>query len=130
MFQRRRWFAGRPLRGADVSDIGWFKPDGKQMTDEDWQTGFARTLGVFLNGKAIPTPDARGEPIVDDSFYHPLQRPLRADALPLPTGPWGERWVKVIDTNKPIPDLARASGVACGRRGAGRGVRDDGAAAD
>ncbi|HEU4521236.1 MAG TPA: glycogen debranching protein GlgX, partial [Thermoanaerobaculia bacterium] len=69
VFTRRRWFMGRPLRGADVSDIGWFKPDGEEMTDADWQSGFARSVGVFLNGRAIPTPDGRGEPIVDDSFY-------------------------------------------------------------
>ena len=23
----------------------------------------------------------------------------------LPTCPWGDRWVKAIDTNKPVPDL-------------------------
>jgi glycogen operon protein len=105
VFQRRRWFVGRALRGADVADISWFKPDGEPMTDQDWQTGFARTLGVFLNGKAIPTPDARGEPVVDDSFYilfNAFWEPLR---FRLPTCGWGERWVKSIDTNKPIPDL-------------------------
>src|ERR1700756_504306 len=48
--QRRRWFYGRPLRGAGVSDIGWFKPDGNQMTDDDWQGGFARGIGVFFSG--------------------------------------------------------------------------------
>jgi glycogen operon protein len=105
VFQRRRWFAGRALRGADVAEIGWFKSDGQPMTDQDWQTGFARTLGVFLNGKAIPTPDARGEPVVDDSFYilfNAYWEPLR---FTLPTCGWGDRWVKAIDTNNPIPDL-------------------------
>jgi isoamylase len=104
-FQRRRWFAGRSLRGADVSDIGWFKADGEPMTEEDWNTGFARTLGVFLNGKAIPTLDARGEPIVDDSFYILFNAHFEAMAFKLPMSPWGDRWVKVIDTAKPVPDL-------------------------
>jgi glycogen operon protein len=105
VFQRRGWFHGRPLRGTDVSDIGWFKPDGEQMTDDDWQAGYARTVGVFLNGKAIPTPDERGQTIVDDSFY--LLFNAHSDALPfkLPTCPWGDRWEKVIDTNEPVPDL-------------------------
>ena len=105
VFTRRRWFMGRPLRGDNVSDIGWFKPDGEQMTDQDWQSGFARSLGVFLNGEAIPTPDGRGEPIVDDSFYLLYNANYEKIVFKLPTCPWGDRWMKVIDTNDPIPDL-------------------------
>jgi len=104
-FQRRRWFHGRKVRGSDVSDIGWFKPDGEQMTDDDWQAGYARTVGVFLNGKAIPTPDHRGEPIVDDSFYLLFNAHFEPLRFKLPTCPWGDRWEKVIDTNEPVPDL-------------------------
>ena len=105
VFQRRRWFHGRAVRGTGVTDVGWFKPDGELMTDDDWSAAFARTVGVFLNGKAIPTPDHRGEPIVDDSFYllfnaHHEPMPFR-----LPTCPWGDAWEKVIDTNEPVPDL-------------------------
>ncbi|HET7705605.1 MAG TPA: glycogen debranching enzyme, partial [Thermoanaerobaculia bacterium] len=105
VFTRRRWFMGRPLRGADVSDIGWFKPDGEQMSDQDWQSGFSRSVGVFLNGEAIPTPDGRGEPIIDDSFYLLFNAHYEAIQFKLPTCPWGDRWVKVLDTNDPIPDL-------------------------
>ena len=105
VFQRRRWFHGRQVRGTGVSDIGWFKPDGELMTDSDWQAGYARTVGVFLNGKAIPTPDHRGEPITDDSFYLLFSAHHEPMTFKLPTCPWGDRWEKVIDTNKPVPDL-------------------------
>ena len=105
VFQRRRWFHGRPVRGTGVSDIGWFKPDGEQMTDADWRAGYARTVGVFLNGKAIPTPDHRGEPILDDSFYLLFSAHHEPMTFRLPTCPWGDRWEKVIDTDKPVPDL-------------------------
>ena len=50
VFRRRRWFQGRQIHGSGASDIAWFKPDGSRMTDEDWQAGFAKTIGVFLNG--------------------------------------------------------------------------------
>jgi isoamylase len=105
VFRRRRWFHGRHVRGTGVSDIGWFTPHGAEMTDEDWQQGFARTVGVFLNGKGIPTPDERGEPILDDSFYLLFNAHHEAIPFILPTGPWGNRWQKVIDTNEPVPDL-------------------------
>ena len=52
VFCRRRWFQGRPIHGTEVSDIGWFTPGGDEMTEEDWQAGFAKSLGVFLNGRA------------------------------------------------------------------------------
>ncbi|PYR61161.1 MAG: glycogen debranching enzyme GlgX, partial [Acidobacteria bacterium] len=50
VFCRRRWFQGQPIRGSQVSDIGWFTPGGAEMSDQDWQAGFAKSLGVFLNG--------------------------------------------------------------------------------
>jgi isoamylase len=103
VFQRRRWFLGRAVRG--VSDIGWFTPAGNEMTDTDWQTTYARTVGMFLNGKAIPTPDDRGEPVVDDSFYLLFNAHSDPIDFTLPTGAWGDRWMKVIDTNDPVPDL-------------------------
>ena len=66
VFRRRRFFQGQPIRGT--LDISWFKPDGKSMTDEDWDVGYARSLGVFLNGRGIPGHDERGLPVTDDSF--------------------------------------------------------------
>jgi glycogen operon protein len=114
VFTRRRWFMGRALRGEGVSDIGWFKPDGELMTDESWQSGFARTVGVFLNGKAIPTPDDHGEPILDDSFYILFNAHFEAMNFRLPTCPWGDRWAKVLDTNEPVLDLREGAEFSAG----------------
>jgi glycogen operon protein len=69
VFRRRRWFQGRAIHGPETSDIGWYKPDGQPMSDQDWQSGFVKSLGVYLNGKAIPSLGARGERVMDDSFY-------------------------------------------------------------
>ncbi|MEW6475492.1 MAG: glycogen debranching protein GlgX [Actinomycetota bacterium] len=68
VFRRRRFFQGRPIWGDELSDIGWFRPDGEEMRDDDWRAGFAKAVGVFLNGEEIPDPDPRGRRIVDDSF--------------------------------------------------------------
>jgi len=105
VFQRRRWFLGRSVHGADVSDIGWFKPDGGQMTDDDWNNSFARSVGMYLNGEALPDPDQRGERMIDDSFYMLFNAHYEPMPFTLPKCPWGERWAKVVDTNDPIPDL-------------------------
>jgi len=99
-FRRRRFFEGRPIFGTKLSDadIGWFRPDGQEMETDDWETGFAKSLGVFLNGDALPDPDQRGSRLSDDSFVllfngHDGQVPFV-----LPGGAWGQLWVTDIDS--------------------------------
>ena len=53
VFRRRRWFHGRPLHGKDIVDVAWFRPDGTEMEESDWESGFAKSIAVFLNGDAI-----------------------------------------------------------------------------
>ena len=103
VFCRRRWFQGRPIHGNDVSDIGWFTPGGTQMSDQDWQAGFAKSLAVFLNGNAIPTPDERGQRIVDDSFYLMFNANHEPVEFVLPEQAWGEQWTISFDTSE-LPD--------------------------
>jgi isoamylase len=103
VFRRRRWFQGRPIRGSEVSDIGWFTSAGEQMSESDWQQGFAKSLGVFLNGEGIPTMNTRGERVVDDSFYVLFNAHYEALDFVLPNGAWGNRWSVVLDTNEGQP---------------------------
>jgi glycogen operon protein len=67
-FRRRRFFEGQSVRGTNLEDIAWLRPDGSEMTDADWQTAYAKALGVFLNGNGIREPDELGSPVRDDSF--------------------------------------------------------------
>jgi isoamylase len=98
-FRRRRFFQGRPIRGN--IDIGWCKPDGTEMTDEDWDDGHVRSLGLFLDGTAIADVDQRGQPVVDDSFLLLLN--AAGDAIPwtLP-GQWARPWTVLLSTSEPF----------------------------
>jgi isoamylase len=103
VFRRRRWFQGRPLHGAETTDIGWLTPEGVEMDDEDWEAGFARSLQVFLNGRGIASPDDRGNKVIDDSFlvlFNAHHEPL---PFTLPPEAWGARWQVVIDTDRATP---------------------------
>jgi glycogen operon protein len=106
VFTRRRWFQGRPIRGNDVSDIGWFTPGGTEMSDQDWQAGFAKTLGVFLNGSAIRTMNEWGRHVVDDSFYVMFNAHSETVEFVLPESKWGEQWTIALDTNDSADHLA------------------------
>jgi glycogen operon protein len=68
-FRRRRYFIGRPIHGTSVSDIGWHRPDGIEMSADDWATGFSKAVGVFLGGRSTGLVNSRGEPLIDDDFY-------------------------------------------------------------
>jgi isoamylase len=98
VFRRRRFFEGGPIFGTGLSDIGWFRPDGSEMSPEDWQTGYAKALGVFLNGAMLPDPDPRGHRVTDDSFL--LLFNAHHDDIPfvLPGGRWARRWRPEFDT--------------------------------
>jgi glycogen operon protein len=96
-FRRRRFFQGRPIRGT--VDIGWFKPDGQSMTDDDWDVGYARSLGMFLNGKAIQGPDEHGRPITDDSFILLFNAHTGGVRWTIPAE-YGSAWKLVLDTRR------------------------------
>ncbi len=107
IFRRRHWFQGRDIHGSGVTDIGWFNPNGDEMTEEQWNAGFARAIGVFLNGDEIPTPDEQGNKIVDDTFLVLFN--AHDDMMPftLPADRYGKEWEADLDTNEPLGDGPR-----------------------
>ena len=97
-FCRRKWFQGQPIKGIGVEDIAWFLPEGTEMTDEHWNTSFAKSLAVYLNGKGVHTTSPKGEPIVDDSFYIIFNAHHEPLEYVLPSAKYGKQWKTVLDT--------------------------------
>ena len=97
-FRRRGWFRGRAIHGADIKDIAWFTHTGRQMKDEQWGVGFAKSLGVFINGETIPNPNARSEPVTDASFFMIFNAHFEPLGFTLPTRFWGRSWIRLLDT--------------------------------
>jgi glycogen operon protein len=100
VFCRRRWFKGKPIHGSGVEDIAWFLPNGDIMNDENWSHDFAKSLGVFLNGKAIPSDGPKGERIIDNNFYIVFNAYDGELPYALPPEEFGSTWSKVIDTHE------------------------------
>jgi glycogen operon protein len=101
VFRRRHFFQGRPIRGADIKDIYWFKPDGTEMSDADWHGGQAHCLGMGLMGEQITEIGARGERIVGDSYA--LFFNARHEAVDFRLGARRRdlHWTTVFDTAAP-----------------------------
>jgi glycogen operon protein len=106
VFRRRRFFEDRPAHGDDAPEIGWWTPSGEEMSDDDWEAGFARSVAVFLNGEAIREPGSRGEPVTDDQFWMLFNGHHEAIEFLLPEIGAGDSWEVVIDTHAPLVDEA------------------------
>jgi isoamylase len=105
VFRRRRFFEGEPIRsGEQVRDIAWLTPAGREMTHEDWGSEFGKSIAVFLNGDAIPEPDARGERVVDDSFLLCFNAHDQAVEFVMPHGHYAQQWTAELDTTEPGGD--------------------------
>jgi glycogen operon protein len=103
VFRRRHFFQGRPIHGKGRADVGWFGPDGHEMTDDEWGSSQVRALGMFLNGEGISEPGPRGERIVDDSFLVLLNSEHEPIDVRLPDGEWARAYEVVIDTARRYP---------------------------
>jgi isoamylase len=101
IFRRARFFDGRPTpreEGAPKPDIQWLRPDGTEMQPDDWDSGFGRAVGVYLNGSGIRDRDLRGEPVTDVDFllyFSAADDPVK---FKLPAKSYGAAWDVVIDT--------------------------------
>jgi glycogen operon protein len=100
-FRRRQFFYGRRLHGSEVKDLAWFRPDGKEMTEEDWNNPHTRCFGLRLAGDAIPEVDARGRRIVDATFLMLLNAHHEPLPFVLPAHRRSVRWQVMVDTRSP-----------------------------
>jgi glycogen operon protein len=110
VFQRRQFLHGTEVEGSGLPDVWWFRTDGHKMTERDWQTS-GPVVGMFLNGEEIAAPDARGRPILDESFLVLVNGQHEDCEFTLPNRRFGEAWTLVLDTADP--------GLAAGAREVG-----------
>ncbi|TVQ12175.1 MAG: glycogen debranching enzyme GlgX [Leptolyngbya sp. DLM2.Bin27] len=101
VFRRRKWFQGQPIHGSGVTDISWHNPDGDEMTQEQWEVGYIKSIAVFLNGDKIPSPGQQGERISDNDFLMFFNAHYEAIDFKLAELFQPHRWSVVIDTTEP-----------------------------
>jgi isoamylase len=99
----------RRVNGGVEGDILWLRPDGKEMSQEEWHAGWICCVGMLLNGRTLDDVNAVGEPILDDTFLilcNPHHEPIR---FLLPNLAAGKSWTVSLDTGQPAFANARRS---------------------
>jgi glycogen operon protein len=97
VLRRRRFFIGRPIRGSDVRDLTWLRPDGREMSDEEWEAGWNRALGVLLGGGVLGEVDEAGDLVEDDTLLLLLNAHSETVAFHLP-GDQADLWEVLLYT--------------------------------
>ncbi|HLL76038.1 MAG TPA: glycogen debranching protein GlgX [Pyrinomonadaceae bacterium] len=101
VLRRRKFFQGRPVRGSEVQDITWFRPDGEEMSERDWHDPARRSIAVRLAGDAIDETDERGRRLTDDTLLLLLNAHHEPMTFVLPAHRGEVRWHLAIDTRAP-----------------------------
>jgi glycogen operon protein len=105
LFRRRRYFRGRavhdPQASMPMTDISWRKPDGTEMTDEEWNQSHSRSLAVLISGRGLTEQDERGRLVEDDDVLLLLNAHEAAVGFALP----GPGWQVLLDTATQHPPL-------------------------
>ncbi len=105
-FQDRRIDPGtekRQVNGGSERDITWIRPDGCEMTPEEWNAGWVRCIGLRLSGKTLDDVNGVGEAIRDETFMillNPHHEPIKF-YMPATQG---TAWEVMLDSSDPDAD--------------------------
>jgi len=116
--RRRKFYQDRAARDAVIKDIAWYRPDGQEMTEAEWNAPSMRSLAVMFNGNTLDEIDQVGRRVVDDSFLVLINSHHEPVSYTLPRSPLAEGWELMMDTrdDEPFPTLAARSNVEVGPR--------------
>jgi glycogen operon protein len=100
VLRRRHYFQDRPVQGSEAKDISWLRPDGGELSSEEWHNDRFRALAVWLAGNAADIQDERGQRVVDDTLLVMLNSHDEGIEFRLPPATSGG-WHFVLDTDRP-----------------------------
>jgi glycogen operon protein len=106
--RRRKFFQDRQISptksrmqkvdNLDVQDITWFRPDGHEMTEDEWNAGWVRCLGLRLSGRTLSDVNEEGEVLKDDTYLICLNPHHQNIPFRLPDCTKSCTWELLIDT--------------------------------
>ncbi|HYZ93145.1 MAG TPA: glycogen debranching protein GlgX [Actinomycetota bacterium] len=111
VLRRRSFFTGREIPGEMAKDLTWVRPDGTEMTEEDWGAEDNHVLGMLVHGEATDEVDERGRPIAGQTLLLLLNAGTRSRHFLLPKAEGLGLWRILVDTAHPDGHPVRHDGV-------------------
>jgi isoamylase len=99
--RRRRYFQGRPIRGAGIKDISWLQPDGSEMNDDAWSDEGVRSLAFLIAGAASDIVDDGDNHEIDDTLIFLLNSSDAPVKFSMPRLQGARPWQLEFDTSHP-----------------------------
>jgi glycogen operon protein len=99
ILRRGRFFVGAYNEELGVKDVTWLSPCGNEMTEEQWQDGNAKCLGMLMDGRAQPTGIRRSG--ADATLLLIINSHHDVVNFALPEVPQGIHWRCLLNTNEP-----------------------------
>ncbi len=96
IFHRPKFFKGKRIIG-NLKDINWTCPDGREMSEEDWNNPQTRSFAILLCGDDMDAKTFEGQPVTDDTFYLCFNAHFEKVDFILPGRP-GVNWRLIFDT--------------------------------
>ncbi len=101
--RRSHWITGdvEPVNG--MRDLAWFTPDATEMTEADWQVGYARSVAFLINGRSARDRDEQGREESGRHLYVILNAHVEEMVyqLPQPADGASGRWRCLANTAEP-----------------------------
>jgi isoamylase len=103
VLRRRSFFRGEPITPEGEKDLTWIRPDGQEMTAEDWEDPGRHVLGMVIHGRAVDDVDERGRPVFGDTLLLLLNGGWRSRRFVLPRMHAPGVWSEMVNTVQPGP---------------------------
>jgi glycogen operon protein len=111
VLRRRHFFRGAAVKGSAHKDVTWLRPDGMELTGEDWGNPSAHALGMLIDGAATDEVDERGHAVSGDTLLLIVNGGEQQITFNLPALDGEKIWVIMVDTARPDMPVVRKSSI-------------------
>jgi glycogen operon protein len=98
VLRRRHFFRGVPIGDDGRKDVTWLRPEGVELTENDWRDPNAVALGMLINGNATDDVNERGHPVSDDTLMLIVSNSEHDVSFKLPALEQRGMWAELVNT--------------------------------
>jgi len=98
VLRRRTFFRGHEIGDSGVKDVVWLRPDGEEMSHDDWHDEERQVLGMLIHGQATNEVDERGRLIRGDTLLLLMNASERSRYFILPDLEEPGYWQELVNT--------------------------------